>query len=582
MATYVIAASGGDYTTFAAMVAAINLAGDDIVEFRAAAAGGTATFDERLAPDASGTSGHQVTIRGRYGDTITVRGINGGGFDYYSVYNLTFRHESSANAYAQLLLTNCTNWLVQDVDFQQSYRGAVSSTAGANSNTFRCCTFTDTCYIDGGSQESHVFSVFGDDNLVESCTLGRSLDRFRFWGNNNRIIHNALTATDSVDFPSTSTYPHHTDDFQTFDNATELTQTLYAYNFSIDNTDSVGGTNAHTTNMQDDSDTGFAHFAFAFNVVARVGGGLFDFQNFNNVYIFNNTFVKIANGSASNFNTTGAWDLDTGAPQTSDVADARNNLWYNCPKCRDTDGLLSSDYWPTNFTSATNAAYNPSGAQCVLMTGASPANLAQADPVMDDPNNDDYSLAVTSPLIGAGSSGITASGAGTNSTSLTVNNSLRIWQDMQIKIGSGAYVLVSSVNYTTHVVTLAAQRSWSDTNTVLVKGMEDVGACPRSYYDDAVTVSLDNTTLPAGAVNLTATVSATDAVRKVEYLIDGVPLGSSTTSPYTVAYTADGAAHDVTARAYKAWASLTPYVDDTATLLASSTYRASGFRLTAV
>ena len=584
MATYIIAASGGDYTTFAALVAAVNLAGNDVVEFRAATVGSTATFDERIAPDASGTAGNAITIRGRYGDIITIRGVNGGGFDYYNLYNIRIEHTSASNNYSQLLLTNCTNWLIQGVTFGPSYQSAVTATAGAHNNTFRACTFVDTSIIAAGAGEGIVLHMIGDDNLIEYCSVGRSLDRYRFWGDNNRIRNTFLGATDTADYPDTiSQVPFHIDDLQTYENAGNLlTQTLYECNFSIDNEDSVGATNGHATNMQDDDDTGFNHIVFRFNIWARVAGSLFDFQNFNNVYIRNNTFAQINHGSASNFRTTGTWDLDTGAPQTSDIADVRNNLWYNCPRCLDTDSLLSSDWRPTNFTSGTNAARNPTGNQSVLMSGASPANLPQDDPVLNDPDNDDYSLDATSPLIGEGSTLVVSVGAGTDSVSLTVNNSLTIWADDLIKIGSGSFIRVSSVNYSTHVVTLATADTWTDGETVVVKGEEDVGACPFDYYNDGVTIVLVNTSLPSGANNLTATVSDEDACRKVEYLVDGIPVGSSMVSPYTVAYTADVETHTVTARLYKQWASAVPYVDDERELLASSVYRSGGFRVTAI
>jgi hypothetical protein len=97
---------------------------------------------------------------------------------------------------------------------------------------------------------------------------------------------------------------------------------------------------------------------------------------------------------------------------------------------------------------------------------------------------------------------------------------------------------------------------------VYVKGSEDIGALP---YDFATAVSVTNTTptsRPAGAVTLSATVGDSNAVRMVEFLVDGIPVGAAYDAPYSLSWTSDGATHDIEARAYSAWASLTPFVSD--------------------
>src|SRR5208283_619870 len=59
-----------------------------------------------------------------------------------------------------------------------------------------------------------------------------------------------------------------------------------------------------------------------------------------------------------------------------------------------------------------------------------------------------------------------------------------------------------------------------------------------------------------------ATTSTPDAVRRIDFLVDGIPVGSAYQSPYTVSWTADGNSHSVEARAYNAWASQTLWVSD--------------------
>ena len=99
---------------------------------------------------------------------------------------------------------------------------------------------------------------------------------------------------------------------------------------------------------------------------------------------------------------------------------------------------------------------------------------------------------------------------------------------------------------------------------MFVKGSEDVGALPSSF---ATTFTITNTTpaLVAGANTLSATVDHTDAVRMVEFLVDGLPAGIVYSAPYSVPYTSDGSPHTVIARAYAAWATQTLVAEGTGT-----------------
>lgn len=60
-----------------------------------------------------------------------------------------------------------------------------------------------------------------------------------------------------------------------------------------------------------------------------------------------------------------------------------------------------------------------------------------------------------------------ANGAGSSATALIVDNSYPFAVGDSIKIGSGSAVTISAIVYSTHTITLAAARTWSDNDAVI-------------------------------------------------------------------------------------------------------------------
>jgi len=61
--------------------------------------------------------------------------------------------------------------------------------------------------------------------------------------------------------------------------------------------------------------------------------------------------------------------------------------------------------------------------------------------------------------------------------------------------------------------------------------------------------------VPDGVQILSATTSTPEAVRYIEFLVDGLPVGICYDAPYQVNWLSDGAIHNVEVRAYNMWAS---------------------------
>ena len=347
-----------------------------------------------------------------------------------------------------------------------------------------------------------------------------------------------------------------------------LRQFMYERNWDEDNSDAIGGTNAHGFLIQDDGVNNQNWGIARFNVLLRPGGTAYQFRSFHRFYGYNLTSVGVQNatsnlsGPLSTFRNAVTFDNPAFAGQpVSDVQDWRNNTWSYSPNTLGGLFALGGATQPTNFTH---------GFQHCFSAGALPSggtgNQANVDPQFVSPGTDDYRLQSGSSLRSNGGAITTATNSGTASTTLVVVDSKRLFSGWGIgdgdliKIGSEAYVRITAINYDTHTVTLAAARTWSAGAEVFVKGSEDIGALP---FDFAVPVTVTNTTSAtlSGSATLSATVGNSNAVRAVEFLVDGIPVGMDYDAPYSVTWNVpDANPHTVEARAYNMWASRTLWV----------------------
>lgn len=559
------------WTSFGAIVQS-GLAAGDIVWVRAG------TYDERFAIAKSGSAGSRISYVG-YGPVRPVlRGINGGTYTDIAVINLEFTQLSSANNYSAIKLSaGSARWLIRDNYFRRTYYSGIDGSTTLA--TVRRNLFDDVGGIGGGygdGSNPNNISLSGDYNLVEYNYVLRGMDRVRMFGTGLVCRNNFFGPTDTAMYPSGTQYPSHTDDFQSWD--TPFAKVLIERNFSRDNLDSIGGTNSHGFLYQlTVLASNQKQLLFRNNVTWDVGGGAFGLRSMDNTYVWNNTWCKIQNGSTSTSQQAQGYEApNPGGNAVCNISDVRNNTLTDSPKCLNS-GSSRGFYGPydlvsyvTNWTHGTNHTYAYGGTEATYPTlsAASPANLAKADPLFLDRANGDFHLTPTSPLRAAGSNFVKAVGSGSGSTSLTVSDAYPISDGFGvvdgdwIKIGSGAYVQVASVNYATNVVTLSEARTWSNNDAVYVKGTEDVGALPYGTADAAI---LSVSTASAGGTK-TATITVADSgnVRFVEILQDGYPVGSSSSpsgNVYTVSWPDDGQAHTVVARAYNLWASQSPVVE---------------------
>ncbi len=286
-------------------------------------------------------------------------------------------------------------------------------------------------------------------------------------------------------------------------------------------------------------------------------------------------------------NTVNFDSANTGTSQSSG-SEWINNTWSLSPRSVDNSGVWGSNRG-FGFTGDYNHSYNQ-GTSSALPPW--PHNLAHVDPLFQaapDVNGIftgyDITLRVNSPLTGAGGPIVFASGAGINSYQITVTNTSKKLCDgwgivdadwIKISGASNSYVQISGIDYINDIVTVLSPQTWNNGDGIYVKGSEDVGAQPYKY---ALPLFVANTTsgvIPSGVTGLLSATGNSDCIRKVEFFVDGMPMGHSYTNPYSVQWVGDGSGHQVAARAYNMWASETLWVADTITIAATGNVQPSG------
>ena len=553
--------------------AAFNTAGNWGVGAGKISAGDTVylsgTFTTRLTVLGSGTStSARITLTDTAALPATLVGILSSGYDYIAVIGLEFTQTSSANNYPAIRMdSGCDGWLIEGNNIHNTYGGGVDlHTSKCNNTIIRYNTFDRITWVGLGASGGNTITITGDNVLCEYNTIGSSLDRV-YIGIGDKIVvrNNHYTETNVDEYTATTVYPFHVDGFQgataSGAPATNNHQIMIERNFSVDQLE-PSGRNSHGFIYQDYFTIPDARwFIDRFNVLVRPSGGSHIFQQLLEFYNYNNTYIAINNDYAA---SSSAIYWGGGSVIAPDVSTWINNTWSLSPKLSTTAGGIfdtSSTKFPTNFSSGYQHSWNSASTGGLLPVVGT--NLGHVDPLFTNSATDDYTLQSGSPLKTAGGPLTLANGAGVATTTLIVDSAVQLFDGWStgadadwIKIGSGAYVQISAIDYGTNTVTLSDPRSWSDNDTVIVKGMEDIGALPYSYV---ATPTVTNTTATASPTALMATTSTTEAVRMVEFLIDGLPVGIAYydgTGTFSYTNTPSGA-KTLEARAYNYWASQT-------------------------
>lgn len=557
MATKIIAPSGGDATSFAGLFAVpYTMTAGDRIEVRASAPGGIVTLDERAVLNGSGTGGSPILIFPRYGDTVKIRGFNFNSKDYVRIFGFEVTHGHATNyAYPGFYLSGCVGCWVHNCyihDLGNDQDGVeFASNSGCTDNVVSFNNL-DLNPQSGATSLGRGVNLFGDRNLVEYNQYATGQDRHRVHGADNVIRNNYSAPMNQSDIPGTDP---HIDEIQTFSDASVFNRNLYECNFSETNRSG----NAHMFIIQDASVVGIRHIIARHNSMSKIGAHIGEAVDCPDQYFYNNTFVD-----ALDYITKQDFCVYCHGTATTSTSKWWNNIFVRCTNNNAAPAIVGGEL--CTVTQDYNHGYLSgqfSGANSV--TGSSP--------LFQDETGLDFRLQSGSPCKATGKAIWTTSGAGTNSVTLVITGDAKAlfdgWSWLTgegdyISINGGAWTRITAISGNT--LTLETARTWTDGQTIRLKGTADKGSMPYDLAASVVQVTnTTSATLNAGSVNLTATSSTPEAVRKVLFRVDGVYAGQalySAAGTYSVAWTSDGLPHVVEAVACHWWASRTRFISE--------------------
>ena len=453
------AGGGGTYTTVQACATAA-VAGDTCTIY-------AGTYSETVTPANNGSAGNVITFNTNPGDTVTVTEWSLSSGSTYLIIEGTLSNPMevpSGITWADHITHDIFEYISTTGGGCWGGSGWYSSSTPTSYNQFLNSTINGC----GGTPAGPGIELEGDHNLFDGITCSYAQACITYSGEFNVIRNSTFGPTSAAVLSGQHSQPIENSVSCPNDIPGGSQHTLIEENTSAQ----WRGGNSHALLLMTDSSPTFGcgstQNIIRFNAGMESGSYSIQSQDSNQNYYYNNSWsnTQLDNGAKDHEDFT----LDPSSPNVRAI----NNIFSNMTNVSSTSWCIYADATPVE---GHNLCYNlggpgtwngPTTASSNTYSGT---DIFNSDPLYTN-GATDLHLQGGSPALNAGGSLTTAVGSGSTSTALTVADAgffswgFGIVNADWIRIGASTAVQISSINYSTNVITLASPASWSNNDPV--------------------------------------------------------------------------------------------------------------------
>jgi hypothetical protein len=462
--TYTVkSAGGGSYTTIGGC-AAVAAAGDTCLIY-------AGTYDETVTPKSSGSSGSPITYSTNPGDSVTVTGWNLGTLAYLTITGTASHPMTITQQIAWSAIQHCVFQYISNsggTGSDSCFKGTPDKSAGASSDNQFLDNTLSYCAGAGAGLAAGI-TIEGHNNLFDGNTFSHVQSAIQLYGSFNVVRNNTFGPVAGADLGGQHSQPiESSGDCSGAPGDYPLVHMLFENNTSTQ----WRGPDSHAGFLLRDTSTPpCGQTSNVIRLSSFMDSG--SYLTVTQTHSLNEYFYNI---SVSNTQLDNSPKDQEDYSFTDDCPNSRtlNNIFANTTRVGSEDWGIYIDGTSAPYVENhnlffsqgwTGSWYGPTSASTTTYDGS---DLFNEDPRFVDPNTK-LQLQPGSPAIAAGGPLTTTVGSGTSSTSLAVSDAgFFSWgygipnvQGDWIRIGASTTAQISTIDYSTNVITLAGAVSWS-------------------------------------------------------------------------------------------------------------------------
>lgn len=504
------------------------------------------TYDERPTPANSGSAGNMITFKGVGG--VVVRGFDLTGRRYIRVAGFEITHPTTAYNYPGVELRNANHCEVLDCHIHHVNGQGVNIhtwNAYGNNNVVRSnrLAYIGMCQTNMPQRGAAAIAFSGTNNLIEYNDISFCGDFFNGHGYQNVFRNNYLH-----DISADVINPDpHVDGLQqspgsgNIDTRWTLFEKNYCYSSMLLNSHGILVRNITAGKTVRD-------IVCRQNVIDFCGS-VFIETHIPFVRAYNNTVSRCSELTGNGFVVSVATDAAASATNCVFL----NNIYWKCATNKGTVYAVVPEL--------TNSFQNDYDLRYLSGTSFNPpeAHGLASDPAFSS----GFYLSADSPAVGAAGAQTITSSAGSVTNVVAVADAgffcdgWSIVSGDLVTVGTNVPIAVTNIDYANNLLYVSTNISWPGNAPVYLDGTRDIGAHryrPEGHIFSILLVAPTNRASVLGTTVLSADVTNPGAVRFVRFYVDGLDVGTATTSPYSVTAELSILSHVVEARAYALYA----------------------------